>query len=308
MNFKKSTILLLMIILLMSILTGCIDQDEVDYEHTLQNGGAYHAEINNELENDNTNDNVDKIEDSKLNEMEKVDDSNNEIKDSKTNEIKEDVIKSTSKDNIISLFEIEMESMKFQEDLEFIEDKVHELGGHISSHELKSNVESNDKYLKTNIAFRVPQDEAQKLIKEIKEKFFVISESSHSIDITEEVYNIEANIESLSNQEERLNELYDRTVEINEVLEIESKISEINKERNQLMRKLTSIKDKFNYSRINLTIYEVKKLTSDKNSSLVVNITQILIVLAFGSMVYFKLVKPTIEANEKLKVTKKKDE
>lgn len=252
---KKLTKLAFMTVMLSPMLFGCVDTGiDTDYKNTLENGGAYYSEIA-----ENNKDDSEYLE----------------------SESKENV----SEARIISLFEIEVEDSNINDKLKVVEKEAHDLGGYISSHALGSKSSHDSSEIKAEISYRIPKSKAGEFIKKLKERVNVTVEKSHSIDVSEELLDIQANIEGLSMQEERLNKLIENASSTDEALKIDEKLSEINKEKKALELKDKSIDERSSYSRINLTIYEV----SDKTSLLSrETVTVIILAGMLGASIYIK--------------------
>lgn len=217
-------------------LAGCnIEPLEADVEDTIENGGAYKTE-----------------EESK---------SLVDLKDDVNQDLNKDDKKESEDLRILSTYKMESETLHFDKDLYEIIEKVHYVGGYVSSNEIKTNNSEKETLKESKLTIRVPKDKTPEVINVINKKLTITSELLTSVDITENYYDIESRIENIEAREERLKILYKKSNDVNEIIKIDEKLSEITKEKEELARKKIKMEDRSSFSRIDINVKEVKKIS-----------------------------------------------
>ena len=123
---------------------------------------------------------------------------------------------------VIVKTEIMMETYEMEKTMETIMNSLSAAGGYVqSSQEGKRNYGEKAYRRYANMVLRVPADRYDEFMASSKEAGNIISQSTDSNDITESYYNLEAQIESLKLEEERVKQFYARAKDIDELLRIE---------------------------------------------------------------------------------------
>lgn len=161
---------------------------------------------------------------------------------------------------VVSMLRMTAESKKFGEDVENLENKIHLLMGYISSHEIRTFEESQNRK-EASISIRVPRENAPELVEFMKKNLSIVSESSQTIDITDTFYDTESRIKNLESQADQLRSLYDRTDSIEEIIMINDKLNEVVREKESLTKSFMGMKERTSYSTIDILIKEVSELT-----------------------------------------------
>ena len=215
------------------LLSGCANNiEKASYDYTVENGGGYRSEFQNEV---------------------------GPVAPSDNSQIgTPDNLENKEEQKIISMLKLNVESKEFDNDIENLENKIHSLNGYISSHNVEKTEEGSRR---GNILIRVPQDKANSLIDFIKGNFQIVTESSQSVDVTTHYYDTEARIKNLESQEEQLRELYKRTEKIEEIIIINDKLNEVVEEKERLVKSFIRMKDRVSYSTVDITIREVSEFT-----------------------------------------------
>lgn len=236
----------IMSILVVTILAGCVPEENVD--KAVENGGAYEREIdaNKNEENEPSKESEELSEDSEddKSEQERVEQSEEKLK-------------------VISTYEYEAETVEFNDDLDRITDKVHDLGGYIRSSNVKVDKQSMNDKRTAELVLRVPRNNVVETIQFLKETVSIGSEVINSIDITDDYYDMEEKLESLISRENRLMELYENATEISDIIEIDDKLFEVDELKKEELRKKSKVDDRIVFSRIEVNLKEVNKLSSE---------------------------------------------
>lgn len=221
---------------LMLILAGCGEiKSEANVDDAIENGGAYKTEIKDNPNKDK------KDEDTKL--VDKVKKEDNKI---------------------LSIYKLESETTEFGENISKITEEVHNLGGYVSSNET-ANVESGTINLKeAKLSLRIPKENADKIVNLINDDLTIVHESLSSVDVSEKYNDTESQIKNAELREKRIKSLYGKTNNIDELTQLDEKLSKITEEKEKLMRTKLKIDDRFSLARIDLKIKEVKAFSVTK--------------------------------------------
>lgn len=243
----KIVVLIISLSLLLLLLVGCEYNTEITNDHVVNNGGAYKedVEVNSvEITDDNVSFVTDEIP---------APDLNKELVEPKTTKI-------------MSIFNIVIETENLDEDIKSLEESIHGLKGYVRSHKVNESIDK--KYIKSaDVIVRIPKDKASKFIEYVKANFNAIAESSQTVDVTDAFFDLDLAIESLDKQEEQLLLMYERTNSIDDMLKISDRLAEISKEKKKLTISYTNIKERMNYTTIEIVFNEVYEL-SQSNLSL----------------------------------------
>ena len=242
---KANKIKLLFLVMFTSAsLSACVPEDNVlDFEDLIENGGAYEVELkeNKEEGEDSTNPQI-------------ISDGGPSV----TQVAKDDNLK------VLSTYKIEAETVNFESFLKDVLDKTHSLQGYIS----KKNVEkiSNTNKNKAEISIKVPRENLPEIISFLEKELSIRSESFSTVDVTEKYYSIDDKIASLESKEKRLLELYEKTTDISKVIEIDDKLTEVVEQKEEELRKKSKIDGGVVLSRIDIDLKEVKKYSNKEDN------------------------------------------
>ena len=140
---------------------------------------------------------------------------------------------------------------------------VNKYNGYIQSSSTYTSSYNNRKYEAT---IRIPAKDYQEFINQLKTSSNVVRYSEELEDITEQYSDLEARINSLKAQEAKVLEFYEHAESIEDLMSIESRLSEL---RYQIEAYETRIKNYdllINYSTLYLTIDETKIFVTEKTS------------------------------------------
>lgn len=239
---KRNKLVMIATSMLVLFLVGCnVETQEADIEETIEKGGAYSEEVTLSKESSDSNSTV-------------------EIPAEKSNS--EEKMKILSTNNIIA------ETLSVDEDLAFVVAKVHEYDGYISFKDVKEQEAANKDLMEAKVTLRVPKERLNEITKDIKDQLSITSELVNSVDVTDEYYDIETRIENLEERESRLRELYDSSDNIKEIIEIDDKLFEVTQEKEETIQKRVKMSDRISFSRVDIEIKEVNKLSIIKDENL----------------------------------------
>lgn len=174
--------------------------------------------------------------------------------------------KPNTQHKIIKNIDITLETLKFDNLLNVLNQQVEKNMGYIQS----SNIEGNklfsnyDKSLRSaNIVIRISSENLDKFKNQITNNKLahIINESQGSEDVTYQYYDTESKLKSLRIQEDRIFKILEKTTELKDITHLEQRLSEIRYEIETLTTTLKRYDQLVKYATVNISINEVKEPT-----------------------------------------------
>ena len=152
-----------------------------------------------------------------------------------------------------------LESKTFDAARAALNDAVTKYGGYIEYTSIDGSAEDGDRYL--NYTARIPVDHYTEFIAAVGEAGNVTSFNENAEDITSSYIDVEARLAALEAQRDRLNELAEQAETTSDLIEIESRLSEVQYELENYTRQMKSMDEQVAYSTVDLTLREVTVYT-----------------------------------------------
>lgn len=146
--------------------------------------------------------------------------------------------------------------------LETLNENISKYNGYIQSQKQYNNGSIYDKYQRrsTSMIIRVPSQHLESFLNGLEnENMYTLSINKESRDYSESYYDKESRINNLRIQEERLLELLKNAQDLESILELERRLSDIRYEIESLTKELRVIDSNVDYSTITLDLEEVIK-------------------------------------------------
>ena len=172
-----------------------------------------------------------------------------------------------SEQKIIYSADVTVETLEFDKALEALEQMISELGGFAES----ANVSGNSRYgsdgavqITDRAAYytiRVPADRFREALDRTGSIGNVISATEDAQNVTSQFIDQEARQTSLEVQEQRLLELLAQAADVDTLVTLEARLSEVRYEIESIERTLRNMQNQVDYSTITLSLYEVAVYT-----------------------------------------------
>lgn len=170
-------------------------------------------------------------------------------------------------EKIIYSANMNIESTEFDASLQAVEKLLVDFGGFISNSNITGS-SSYDKdgnlYLVNRYAYytlRIPALRFEEFLNSVGSLGNITNKSQNADNITAKFYDNEARKSSLETQEQRLLELLAQAKDINDIIVLESKLSDVRYEIESIESRLRNWQSQVDYSIVNITIREVAKYT-----------------------------------------------
>lgn len=157
-----------------------------------------------------------------------------------------------------------VQTMEFESSVENMQGLVEEMGGYIS----RANVYIYNSYYSlrsANYTVRIPSDKFDSFISQRSKLGSVTSTNYWEDDVTDSYYDIEARLESLETKRVRLLELLEKAENMDNIIALESELSNTIYEIESLTGTLRRLDDQISYSTIEISLEEVRETTEPVN-------------------------------------------
>lgn len=164
---------------------------------------------------------------------------------------------------LIKTVDMTVETKEFDRLLATLETRVAQLGGYIESLETyNGSAYSNYRSRRdANVTIRIPQEELDGFLEEVSGISNVVRRNQSVQDVTLTYVDLESHKKVLQAEQERLVELIEEADKLEDILTIESRLTEVRYQLESMEAQLRTYDNKINYSTIELYVEEVVELT-----------------------------------------------
>ncbi len=165
-------------------------------------------------------------------------------------------------EKIIRTFFMEVETQGFDALITRINSDINRMGGYVENSEIsgRSYSYSNEsRYGK--IVARVPREKVDEFVNSVGENANVVSKQESTENVSLQYIETESRIETLKIEQERLYALLEKEDSLDDIIVLESRLSDIRFELQNHESQLRYFDNKVAYSTVTLSIQEVQKLT-----------------------------------------------
>ena len=163
---------------------------------------------------------------------------------------------------LIRTVDVNIETKEFDDVLTGIQAKVQELGGYIEQSSLDGGSAYYSHYNRySDMTVRVPSDKLDSFIANVKETANVTYISESTEDITLKYVDTESRKIALETERDRLLELLEKAETVEDIITIESRLSEVRYELESYASKLRTYDNQVDYSTVHIGIREVDRET-----------------------------------------------
>ena len=164
---------------------------------------------------------------------------------------------------IIKSSQLSLETAKFNDVINSLEDMVKSYGGYIASSSIDAEgINNNYQCLRfASYKINVPSDKLDDFLDESSKLATVRNKSTSAEDITAQYYDNESRLKSLQIQEERYLEILKTATEVKDIIEIENSLTDVRYEIENLTTCLNKISNLVDMATVNINIQEVSQET-----------------------------------------------
>ncbi len=172
-----------------------------------------------------------------------------------------DSVANTSQ-KLIKTVGMSLETKEFDQLLENLKAQVEDMGGYIENSEISGNSyysHNGNRY--AWLTLRIPADRLNGFVTIVEDLGNVTSKRESVEDITLQYVDVASHKEALRIEQDRLMELLEQAESMEDIIAIESRLSEVRYELQSYESTLRTYDNKVNYSTVTMDIYEVERET-----------------------------------------------
>ena len=164
---------------------------------------------------------------------------------------------------LIKRVSLDVDTNMFDELMNNLETKITSLGGYIES----SNTWNGSCYYQStaarisNLTVRIPKDKLDSFVEEIGNQSNIISKEERVEDVTLQYVDMESHKSALLVEQERLLELMSQAESIDDIITIESRLSDVRYQLESMESQLRTYDNLIDYATISISISEVVRFT-----------------------------------------------
>lgn len=163
---------------------------------------------------------------------------------------------------LIRTVHMDAQTREYDTLMQALEEKIASLGGYVENRDAYNGSEYysySNRYC--NMVIRIPAQRLEEFVTHVNENFNVTNTSETVENITLQYADTAARVEALETEQDRLLELLENAENLTEILEIESRLSDVRYELTSYASRLRVMDNQVTYATVHLNVDEVEKLT-----------------------------------------------
>ena len=145
---------------------------------------------------------------------------------------------------------------------EEVADRITQLGGYVQSKNLHNgSTYSSYRTRSLSMTIRIPADQADAFVEQLSSHSNIVSSSESVEDVTLQYVDTQSHVTALETEQARLMELLEQAQNLSEVLEIQSRLTQVRYELESYASQLRTLDNQIHYATIHLNINEVTEYT-----------------------------------------------
>ncbi|BCN31473.1 DUF4349 domain-containing protein [Anaeromicropila herbilytica] len=163
---------------------------------------------------------------------------------------------------LIKIVSLDLETLDYDLLIQKLDQDIKKYKGYVEDSTLSGNKyfsEEDQRY--STMVVRIPKDHMDEFVNEVSKDGNVVNKEEKTEDVTLDYVDVESHNKSLKIEEERLLELVKKAEKLEDIITLETKLSEIRYEIEANESQIRTYNNLVEYSTVNLTITEVKKIT-----------------------------------------------
>lgn len=168
---------------------------------------------------------------------------------------------------LIRTFNLDVETLEFDDFVAAVKKEVAALGGYIESSGVSGNSYNYTANRNADFVCRIPSDKVDSFVNTIGGLGNVTNSYEDAKDITLSYVDTEARIKSLQTEYDQLLELLAEAENIDTIILLQQRLTEVRYQLESYQSQLRTYDNLVDYSTVNLSVYEVKRVTSPEPES-----------------------------------------
>ncbi len=179
-------------------------------------------------------------------------------------EVEQGAVENTNR-KLIREIALELETKDFPSLVEALKTQTKNMGGYIeNSYEYNGSNYQGRKTRNANLTLRIPSNRVDEFVGKASEAGNVISQNENTRDVTLSYVDIDSHKRMLQAEAKRLMELMEQVEDIEDMIYLESRLTEIRYQIESMESQLRTYDNKVDYSTVNVNVVEVVELTEIK--------------------------------------------
>lgn len=145
-----------------------------------------------------------------------------------------------------------------------IQQRVSELGGYVESQEVYNGSAGSSRSRYANFVIRIPAQQLDQFVSQVSDVSNIVSKSETTEDVTLSYIEVQGRISALETEQTRLLELLAMAETMDDLLLIESRLTEVRAELEKVNSTLRLYDNQVNYGTIHLDVDEVVEYTEEE--------------------------------------------
>lgn len=163
---------------------------------------------------------------------------------------------------LIKTVRMEAETEELDLLLSQLDEKIAALGGYVETREVYNGSSySQRRYRNADLSIRIPADQVDNFVEHVSGVSNIVSSNESVEDVTLEYVDTESRVKALETEQERLLSLLEQAQSLEEILQIEARLSEVRYELESYASQLRTLENQVSYATIHLYISEVQEYT-----------------------------------------------
>lgn len=163
---------------------------------------------------------------------------------------------------LIRTFRVEAETEELDTLLTALDEKIIQLGGYVETREIyNGSTYASRRYRHANLAIRIPAENVNGFMEHVSGVSNVVSSNESIDDVTLTYVDTESRVKALETERDRLLELMAQAETMSDLLEIESRLTDVRYELESYASQLKTLENQVSYATIRLSISEVQEYT-----------------------------------------------
>lgn len=171
-------------------------------------------------------------------------------------------------DKVISTYYMNLETLNFDKTRDDLEGLIKKYNGFIENSNIGFNgYQYSKNYRYGDFTIRIPKDNIEDFNLSLKDIGNITDESTNKDDVTKFYRDTESRLKLVTAKEKRLLELLEKAVKVEDIIAIESELTNTIYEKEMLERDLKSIDEKIDFTTLNLHLIEVRNFSNTERST-----------------------------------------
>ena len=161
---------------------------------------------------------------------------------------------------LIRDFSVTVETDDFDGYIAWLDGAVPQFSGYIESSDVRTYLGDSDRYM--TVTIRIPSDQVDGFMSSLDENGNVTRKTENTTDVTLQYSELEARIESLETQQDRLLELLAQAQDLQSMLDIEDRLADVWYELENYGTQMKILSNRVAYSTVQMSVSEVIDYTA----------------------------------------------